>query len=67
MTKNIVRELRQNRGMNQRQLAEAAHTGQSLISAIETGKMQPWPAVKKRISTALGVLEAEIFPEAENA
>jgi transcriptional regulator with XRE-family HTH domain len=53
-----VRRFRQRRGLTQRQLAEAAHVPQPLISQIESGK-RPGAhihlAVGARLAFALGV------------
>ena len=60
--KNKVREVREFKGINQRELSEAAHTPQSLVSAIERGVLKPWSSVKERLSKALGFPLKEIFP-----
>ena len=61
--RNRVRESRVALGLNQRQLAEKAHTAQSLISNLELGRMKPWPKVMKRLSRVLKVSRKELFPE----
>ena len=55
--KNNLKKLRIKHGFNQRQLAEACHTPQSLISDIERGTKTPWPAFINRVC---GVLEVDI-------
>lgn len=60
---NKVRETRELRQLNQRQLAELTHTPQSLISSIERGVLKPWPIVAKRLSEALQTSVQELFPE----
>lgn len=60
---NRVRQLRGEKGLNQRQLSEASHTCQALLSAIERGTLKPWPKVAERLSEALGVPVEDIFPE----
>ena len=60
---NRVRQIREMKGMNQRQLAERTHTPQSLVSSIERGVIKPWLKVMKRLSKALKVPARELFPE----
>ena len=62
---NKVRQIRQEKGLNQRQLAEKSHTAQSLVSSIERGVMKPWPKVLHRLARTLGVSETELFPTEE--
>lgn len=59
---NRIREFRLARGWNQRELAEATHTCQALVSDLERGVRKPWVAVAQRLSKALGVPVGEIFP-----
>lgn len=59
---NKVKVLRSKKGLNQRQLAELSHTPQSLISALERGKVKPWVKLAERLSIALDVPIDEIFP-----
>ena len=61
MTK--LREVRLAKGLNQRELSEASHTPQSIVSSLERGVLKPWPMVAKRLSKALRVPAQEIFPE----
>ena len=61
--RNRLRESRIAKGLNQRQLAEKAHTAQSLISTLERGNIKPWPKVIQRLSRALKVSRKELFPE----
>ena len=65
MFRNNIRLLRQVRCLNQRELAEATHTPQSLICAVELGKIQPWPSLVNRLSQALGTSPEELFPSVE--
>ena len=60
---NKVRQIREKNGLNQRQLAEKAHTAQSLISTLERGNIKPWPKVMQRLSRVLKVSRKELFPE----
>lgn len=59
----VLRKIRENQGLNQRELAEKSHMPQSLVSEIERGVRKPWPSAIKRISTALGMSSEALFPE----
>lgn len=61
MTK--LREVREALGFNQRELAEASHTPQAIVSALERGVLKPWPKVAQRMSQALGVPPDKLFPD----
>lgn len=60
---NRLREIRQLKRLSQFGLAKLSNVEPSILSKIETGIISPYPAWRKRIAEALGVLEAEIFPE----
>lgn len=57
-----LREIRVAMGLNQRELSEAAHTPQAIVSALERGVLKPWPKVAQRLSEALGVPTERLFP-----
>ena len=50
---NRLREIRETKGWNQRELAEATHVCQTVISDLEREVRKPWPLVVKRLSKAL--------------
>ena len=60
---NKLREIRLAMGLNQRELSEASHTPQALVSALEREVLKPWPSVAQRLSQALGVPPEKLFPE----
>ena len=60
---NRVREARVRAKLNQRELSEAAHTPQAIVSALEREVLKPWPKVAQRLSDALGVPAEQLFPE----
>ena len=60
---NRVRQVREARGLKQRELSEQAHTCQALVSSIEREVLKPWPKVAERLSEALGVPVEELFPQ----
>ena len=60
---NKLRIIREERGLNQRELAELTHTAQALVSSIERGTLKPWLKVAKRFSRVLKCPVLEIFPD----
>jgi transcriptional regulator with XRE-family HTH domain len=60
---NKLREIREAKGFNQRELAEKAHSPQSTLSELERGARRPWPKVAKRLSKALDTPIEELFPD----
>ena len=58
-----IREAREAKGWNQRELAEATHTCQAIISELERENRKPWLKVAKKLSKALKVPIEELFPE----
>lgn len=62
MLNNHLRKIRERRNLNQRQLAEACHTPQSLICAVEKGTKATWPKLTQRLCCILQVGSKEIFP-----
>ena len=58
-----LRDVRVAKGLNQREISEASHTPQAIVSALERGVLKPWPKVAERLSKALGVPAEQLFPE----
>ena len=52
---NRLRQVRQSKGMNQQELAEALHASQAAISGWETGKYDPGMKTWKAIADLFGV------------
>jgi len=65
MSKNYLREKRIDKGLSQVQLSVRTGIASTTISAIETGRIVPFNGWKVKLSGALGVSVAEIFPEGE--
>jgi transcriptional regulator with XRE-family HTH domain len=61
MFKNLIRERRQQLGLSQTKLACMLGVAESTLSDLELGKRQAWPKIRKSLSRALGVTEAELF------
>jgi transcriptional regulator with XRE-family HTH domain len=66
MLRNNLKRLRQQKRMNQRQLAEAVHTPQSLISDVERGQKTTWPKLTETLCVVLEKEPREIFPYSGN-
>lgn len=60
-----IRELRSERSLTQRQLADAADVNETWISHIESGRTNPAWGTIARIAAALGVSIAELAQHAE--
>jgi transcriptional regulator with XRE-family HTH domain len=60
-----IRELRDERGIKQRDLAQAADMNVTAISHIERGRANPAWGTVKRIAAALGVPVSEVAARAE--
>lgn len=60
-----VRQLRQERGWTQEELAEAAGLHMTYVSDLERGSRTPGLAIQKRVGDALGVKVWQIFRLAE--
>lgn len=60
-----IRELRSERSLTQRQLADAADVNETWISHIESGRTNPAWGTVVRLATALGVSIAELAQRAE--
>jgi transcriptional regulator with XRE-family HTH domain len=61
---NRVREIREKQGISQAELSRRIQIASQNLSAIELGKMEAWPKVRRKIAKALGVSQTELFPEA---
>jgi len=62
MIRNNLKRIREQRKMNQRELAEACHTCQSLICDVERCQKATWPKLTERLCMALDVKPEDIFP-----
>ena len=60
---NRLREIRKEKGLSQLRLAFMTNIAPNEISRIENGWIKPYPGWRKRFSRALGVSEAELFPD----
>ncbi len=63
-----LREERQRRGLSQQRLGMLADgISQGDVSAIENGRRVPGAGWRRRLAAALGMSEAELFPEHQRA
>ena len=61
-----IRELRGERGLTQRQLADAADVNETWISHIEAGRTNPAWGTVARIATALNTSVSQLAKRAES-
>jgi putative transcriptional regulator len=62
MIQNKVKEYREKSGISQTQLARRVEIASQNLSAIERGKLEAWPKVRKDLAKVLNVPESELFP-----
>jgi transcriptional regulator with XRE-family HTH domain len=62
---NKIRQTREAAGLTQVELARRAHIASTNLSAIERGKLVPWPKARKALAKALKIPEPELFPGKE--
>lgn len=65
MEANRIKERRQELGMSQVELARRSQMASPNLSAIECGRLAPWPKARKALAKALGVSESELFPDGD--
>jgi transcriptional regulator with XRE-family HTH domain len=61
-----IRRVREERGLNQAQLAVVVGTGPAAISRIENGRQSPNTETLERIARALGVEAGDLFPKEQS-
>lgn len=62
---NRIKEFRNQVGITQVELARKVHVASTNLSAIENGRLAPWPKIKKRLVKVLKTTTEELFPEDE--
>jgi transcriptional regulator with XRE-family HTH domain len=63
MEENLLKEIREKRGLSQLALAKLTDIAPSDISRIENGWLRPYAGWRERLAKALDVKEKELFPE----
>lgn len=59
---NRVKEVREEKGLTQTELAKRVHVYSSHLSAIERGKVVAWPKVRRDLAKVLKCSQAKLFP-----
>jgi transcriptional regulator with XRE-family HTH domain len=62
---NQVKAYRLKAGMSQTELAWRIHIACTNLSAVERGRLAPWPKLRKAVSEVLGVPEDALFPDGD--
>ena len=65
MAENRIKELREKAGMSQVELARRVRMASPNLSAIECGRLAPWPRIKKKLARVLKTTLEELFPEGQ--
>jgi len=63
MFSNRIKEIREKTGLSQVELARRARIASTNLSAIECGRLAPWPKIKRRLAGVLKTTQEELFPE----
>ena len=63
MLENRVREVRLRHKLSQTKLSRLVEVPESQLSAVERGRLWPWPKLRRNLAKVLGVPEDELFPE----
>jgi transcriptional regulator with XRE-family HTH domain len=66
MEANRIKERRQELGLSQVELARRARMASPNLSAIECGKLAPWPKARKALAEVLGLPETDLFPDGQD-
>ena len=62
MIENLIREYRERLGISQVELARRTRIASPNLSAIECGRLTPWPKVKRKLARVLKTTQEELFP-----
>ena len=62
MISHRVREYREKAGLSQTELARRVYIACTNLSAIECGRLAPWPKVRRALAEVLDVSENDLFP-----
>ena len=63
MVTNKLKEYREKAGISQTELSWRSRINAQNISAIECGRVAPWPKARKALAKALKIQEPRLFPE----
>jgi transcriptional regulator with XRE-family HTH domain len=59
---NRIREFREQQGLSQVEVARRARVAAQNLSAVERGRLAPWPKLRESLVRILGAPECELFP-----
>ncbi|MFL0198104.1 helix-turn-helix transcriptional regulator [Clostridium sp. WILCCON 0269] len=59
--KNLIKELREKRGLTQKELADAMLVSRQTINSLETGKYNPSILLAYKIAKFFGVIIEQVF------
>jgi transcriptional regulator with XRE-family HTH domain len=59
---NRIKEIRTKKGLSQVEVARRARVAAQNLSAVERGRLAPWPKLRKSLVRILGAPECELFP-----
>ena len=59
---NRIKEFREEKGLSQVELARRARVAAQNLSAVECGRLAPWPKLRRSLVRILGVPEYKLFP-----
>lgn len=62
MGENKLKEFREAMGLSQVTLSYMTHIASPNLSAIENGRLAPWPKARRKLARALNVTVEELFP-----
>jgi len=62
MGNNKLKEFREQAGLSQVELARMTRIASPNLSAIENGRLAPWPKARRRLARALKTTPEELFP-----
>ena len=65
MMENRIREVREKAGISQVELARRARIASPNLSAIECGRLAPYPKIKRKLARVLKVTQEELFPNGQ--
>jgi len=57
---NKIRQIRESKGISQKELARSANICQGLLCNLEKERLKPWPSVIKKIAKVLKVNPNEL-------
>lgn len=61
MFRNRIREFRKRSGLSQVELARRARIASTNLSAIECGRLAPWPKIMRKLVRVLKTTQEELF------